>query len=84
MPTRNVSLTTELDRAVAARVESGAYENASEVVRAGLRALADLEQLQAARLAAARTALEHGERSGVADGDTLGRLFERLGIADQV
>jgi antitoxin ParD1/3/4 len=40
MPTRNVNLTQELDRFVLARVESGRFGNASEVVRAGLRTLA--------------------------------------------
>ena len=39
MPTRNVNLTHELDRFVATKVKSGRYENASEVVRAGLRTL---------------------------------------------
>ena len=34
VPTRDVKLTDELDRFVLARVESGRYENASEVVRA--------------------------------------------------
>jgi putative addiction module CopG family antidote len=37
MPARNVSLTDELDRFVAKKVKTGRYENASEVVRAGLR-----------------------------------------------
>ena len=37
MPTRNVNLTDELDRFLLAKVESGRYENASEVVRAALR-----------------------------------------------
>ena len=37
MPTRNVNLTDELDRFVAKKVKTGRYENASEVVRAGLR-----------------------------------------------
>ena len=41
MPTRNVNLTQELDRFVLARVESGRFENASEVVRAALRAAID-------------------------------------------
>jgi len=36
-PTRNVNLTEELDRFVLAKVESGRYENASEVVRAAFR-----------------------------------------------
>jgi len=37
MPARNVSLTDEVDRFVAKKVKTGRYENASEVVRAGLR-----------------------------------------------
>jgi len=32
MPTRNVNLTDQLDRFVQRKVESGRYENASEVV----------------------------------------------------
>ena len=39
MPTRNVNLTDELDHFVLQKVESGRYENASEVVRAALRTL---------------------------------------------
>lgn len=39
MPTRNINLTPELDRFVATKIKSGRYENASEVVRAGLRTL---------------------------------------------
>ena len=39
MPTRNIHLTDALDRFVAEQVESGQFQNASEVVRAGLRAL---------------------------------------------
>ena len=35
----NVSLTAELDRFVAAKVESGRYASASEVVREALRLL---------------------------------------------
>ncbi len=31
MPTRNVTLTDELDRFVLTKIESGRYENASEV-----------------------------------------------------
>ena len=51
MPTRNVNLTPELDDAIARRVASGSYENASEVVRAALRALEAQEQSHQARLA---------------------------------
>ncbi len=35
--TRNVSLTAELNAFIRAQVSSGQYQNASEVVRAGLR-----------------------------------------------
>lgn len=37
MTTRNVNLTEELDRFVLSKVQSGRYENASEVVRAALQ-----------------------------------------------
>jgi hypothetical protein len=43
MPTRNVNLTNELDRFVAKKIKTGRYENASEVVRAGLRTLEQLD-----------------------------------------
>lgn len=43
-PTRNISLTAELDQYIKARVASGHYSNASEVVRAALRLLIEHEQ----------------------------------------
>jgi antitoxin ParD1/3/4 len=67
MPTRNVNLTEELDHFVAAKVASGRYENASEVVRASLRALEREEREYETRLASLRKALEKGEASGDAD-----------------
>jgi antitoxin ParD1/3/4 len=79
MPTRNVNLTAELDRFVVETVASGRYENASEVVRAGLRALEEREQLRQAKLAALRGALEEGEKSGVAEGDAFRRVRAKLG-----
>lgn len=39
----NVSLTPELERFITARVASGRYQTASEVVRAGLRLLEQRE-----------------------------------------
>jgi antitoxin ParD1/3/4 len=39
MPTRNINLTPELGRFVDTKIKSGRYENASEVVRAGMRTL---------------------------------------------
>lgn len=80
MPTRNVNLTAELDRFVAASIKTGRYENASEVVRAGLRALEEQEQLHHARVAALRGALDEGEQSGVADDGAFDRVRTRLGL----
>jgi antitoxin ParD1/3/4 len=78
MPTRNVNLTEELDHFVAAKVASGRYENASEVVRASLRALEREEQEYDARLARLPTALEEGEASGDADDYSLEGLIAEL------
>jgi antitoxin ParD1/3/4 len=78
MPTRNVNLTNELDRFVAKKVRSGRYENASEVVRAGLRTLERDEQEYTARLAALRAAVDEGDRSGIAEGKVFGRVRKAL------
>ena len=65
MPTRNVNLTDELDRFVSAKIESGRFENASEVVRAALRTLERDEQEYEAKLAALRAAIDEGNVSGI-------------------
>jgi putative addiction module CopG family antidote len=54
VPTRNVNLTDELDSFVLAKVESGRYENASEVVRAALQSLERDEREYEAKLAGLR------------------------------
>jgi antitoxin ParD1/3/4 len=46
----NVSLTPELEEFVQAKVQSGRYNSASEVVREALRLLEDHEQVRAAQL----------------------------------
>ena len=46
----NVSLTSELERLVQARVESGRYNSASEVVREALRLLEDHDRARSAQL----------------------------------
>ncbi len=48
----NVSLTPELDKFVAGKVESGRYNSASEVVREALRLLEDNDRARGAQLAA--------------------------------
>lgn len=42
----NVSLTPELERFVGEKVESGLYNNASEVVREGLRLLKEQDEIR--------------------------------------
>jgi antitoxin ParD1/3/4 len=81
MPTRNVNLTQELDRFVLARVESGRFENASEVVRAGLRTLEREERLYEAKLEALRAAIDEGDASGIAEGDVFKQVREALHLA---
>lgn len=78
MPTRNVNLTDELDRFVLARVQSGRYENASEVLRAALRTLEREEQEYEAKLAALRAAIDEGNASGIAKGNAFARVRKRL------
>ncbi len=46
----NVSLTSKLESYVRAKVEAGAYNNASEVIREALRAMIEREETQRALL----------------------------------
>jgi antitoxin ParD1/3/4 len=74
MPTRNISLTPELDSFIAAKIQNGRYENASEVVRAALRNLEREEQEYEAKFAAVLKAIDEGEASGIAESD----VFEQI------
>jgi antitoxin ParD1/3/4 len=60
MATRNISLTRQLDDYVEERVASGAYQNASEVVRAGLRALSRDEAEHALKLEQLKATIQIG------------------------
>lgn len=64
MATRNINLTDALDRFVAEQVESGQFQNASEVVRAGLRALKADQEAHAAKIEALNAAIQVGIDSG--------------------
>jgi antitoxin ParD1/3/4 len=77
MPTRNVNLTSELDQFVAAQIQSGRYENASEVIRAALRSLQREEQEYGEKLAALRAAIQEGLGSGIAEGDPFEEVRDR-------
>ena len=81
MPTRNVNLTDELDTFVLAKVESGRYENASEVVRAALRTLEREDQQYEAKLATLRAAIDEGDASGIAAGNPFTRVKGNLKIS---
>ena len=60
MPTRNVVLSEYLADLVASLVESGRYQNASEVIREGLRLLERREEEDRLRLRAIREAVNVG------------------------
>jgi antitoxin ParD1/3/4 len=61
----NVSLTTELEKFVSAKVESGRYNSASEVVREALRLLEERDQARSLQLAGFDREL--GRRLGTLD-----------------
>lgn len=65
MPTRNVVLTAHQERLIETLVGSGRYQNASEVLREGLRLIEQREAREAARL----RALQEAARAGFADLD---------------
>lgn len=60
MPTRNVVLTDSQAKFVEQMVAAGHYQNASEVLREGLRLVQAREAEQAAKLAALREAVAIG------------------------
>ena len=60
MPTRNVVLTDNQEQLVQSLVESGRYQNASEVIREGLRLIERREAEDAAKLEALRAAAATG------------------------
>jgi antitoxin ParD1/3/4 len=60
VPTRNVNLTDHFDHFIEARVTSGRFSNASEVVREGLRLLEQREQEDKAKLEWLRGAAKEG------------------------
>lgn len=55
----NVSLTAELEKFVSAKVESGRYNSASEVVREALRLLEEHDQARALQIAGFNREIGH-------------------------
>jgi len=85
MPTRNVVLTERHDRLVADLVSSGRYQNASEVLRDGLRLIEERDARESARLKALQEAaaigfadLDQGRYRTITDTD-LGDAIQALG-----
>jgi antitoxin ParD1/3/4 len=89
MPTRNVVLTERQESLIETLVGSGRYQNASEVMREGLRLIEQRESEDAARLEALRdaarsgmAALDRGDFKEFADSDALvtylGDLADRV------
>ena len=61
MKTTTVALGSHFEDFIQASIQSGRYNNASEVVRSGLRLLEDHEN----KVAALRAAIEEGLNSGI-------------------
>ena len=81
----HVSLTPELVRLVRERVETGLYNNASEVVREALRLLSEQDEVRRLKLARLRHELEAGEADlaagrllSIQNDDELHELFQSL------
>jgi antitoxin ParD1/3/4 len=75
MPT-SIALSPHFETFIRNQVDSGRYNNVSEVVRAGLRLLEDSETQQAIRLAALQADLNKGLNSG--PGIPAEDVFDRL------
>jgi antitoxin ParD1/3/4 len=86
MPTRNVNLTDYFDRFIEAGVTSGRFSNASEVVREGLRLLAQREREDQAKIEWLRAAakegfddIERGDYATLRSDRDIADLIDRLG-----
>lgn len=75
MPT-SVALSPHFETFIRDQVESGRYNNVSEVVRAGLRLLEDAERQQAMQVQALRADIAAGKASGAAQ--AAAPVFDRL------
>lgn len=60
MPTRNVVLSDRQQQMVESLVQSGRYQNASEVLREGLRLIEERERLEDAKFKALKQAARQG------------------------
>ncbi|MBL7690723.1 MAG: type II toxin-antitoxin system ParD family antitoxin [Flavipsychrobacter sp.] len=70
----SVSLGPHFETFIEEKVSDGRYQNASEVIRAGLRLLEEEEN----RILLLRSAIEEGVKSGIASDFTPETLLDRL------
>lgn len=63
MRTTSVALGTYFEDFIKAKISQGRYNNASEVIRAGLRLLEENEE----RIVALKSAIDEGMESGIAE-----------------
>jgi antitoxin ParD1/3/4 len=78
----NVSLTPELEKLVQAKVQSGRYNSASEVVREALRLLEQHDNLRAAGLKEIQARMDKSLAALAAGEGTDGESFMRAMIDD--
>ena len=71
----SVTLGEHFDKFIAEQVLDGRFGSASEVIRAGLRILEEEES----KLAMLRSALNAGEKSGLAENYSLNSIMHQLG-----
>ena len=80
MPTRNVSLPEKLDQFITAKVASGDYANASEVMRTALRLLEKEEREYEEKMAMLRAAIAEGDASPDAEEGVFEGIREKYGL----
>jgi len=74
----HVSLTPKLEEMVRQKVESGYYNNASEVIREALRLMAARDETRHQKLADLRQALVEGRQSDLLEDFSMDELIEAL------
>ncbi len=84
----NINLTPELEQLVQAKVQSGRYNSASEVVREALRLMEQRDELRTLQLTELRRrmdrALDESARSAGTDGETFMKaMLDNLDMAQE-
>ena len=73
-----VSLTPKLEELIRRKVESGLYDNESEVIREALRLMLAHDELHRVKLERLQEALVAGEQSGFVEDFSMDRLMAQL------